>query len=230
MIKETGKLESIYGSYPYTLYRNPGAEYGVVFAPGTMCFRTWYKWLGDLPGGPASVLVFSTPFKHLLSHNIYVWAEGIQRGADLLEDLGIKKILAAGHSMGATGALLAGSYPLVGAVVALAPGYPAERENTEDDDIMRESSYGCDVPTEIIVGTEDQFAKPYKLMMAQSHYEQLPGIKKLCVIDGGNHSQFLDPGLPSFISGLLDGEARIPHDEQLRITKNEILTWLREIQ
>lgn len=212
-----------FGPYDYEVFTPCGGNKhaGVVFAPGKMSFGAWYSWVGLLGFHGYTVLTFSVPMRRLLSKDPHVWSEGIMTAADLLrKQYYCRKVAGAGHSVGANGAILEGD--ALDAVIALAPGWPASSEHPYYDDIVA-SPGQCTAPTLVMVGLEDKVTGADK---AVEIHDRLPGIKKLEIIHGGNHVQFMDVGIPAAVGGLFDGDAEIDHADQLSDTLDVMRGWL----
>ena len=144
-------------------------------------------------------------------------------GAGILRVV-VDRVIGAGHSMGANGAIIAGRY--LDRVVALAPGWPKGDNDTPDALLLRGAPGLCTAPTLVMVGSNDGITGPDA---ALANFDLLPNDKRLITILGGNHVQFMDDGIPSRIGGLFDGKAEITGSDQLVIAKREMLAWCNAV-
>jgi len=220
------KFTNEYGTYSYKLFEPKwGNGNGIVFAPGSMSFKEWYDWVGDLSKNCWHVMTISLPWQHLTSKDPRIRAAGILSGAAILRDLGVQKVVGAGHSMGGNGALLAGRE--LDGVAALAPGWPGDGQgDPEMVKLMQESALHCHCPSLMMVGSLDGVTG---VEASVNHFDALPATKLLDIIVGGNHIQFMDNGPPAWIGGLFDNSAEIDHDDQLKHAKSVIVDWFKNI-
>jgi len=215
------KFKNQHGTYYYTLYKplNPNGV-GVVFAPGKMTFSIWYKWVGKLAAEGYSVLAFNIPFTKLTSKDPMVWADGIMTASQVL---GTLKTVAAGHSFGGNGAIIAGRF--LDCVVAFSPGWAGEDREGEADDIMRAAPGLCTAPTLVVVGELDGITGKDA---AIKNYDGLAGTGCLHIKAGANHIQYLDPGIQVVIGNLFDNKPLITSEEQLGDAFDQFLLWIND--
>lgn len=194
----------------------------VVFLHGRATSKDWYRWVGKhLASWQYVVVMVQLPDPTSLYGD--EWPDAITGALDYidahaqmaaLQNLDRSRIAVAGHSQGASAAsAVAERDARVKAAVLLSPcgGSPSL------------------VPTQIQVGSLDGICQPEK---ARSLYDSLMGHRQLLEFSGGNHIGFLDVGdayAAAQVFVKADGKATMPHDDQLRLARTYLTSWLNVV-
>ncbi|MFH1434177.1 MAG: hypothetical protein ABIJ56_00540 [Pseudomonadota bacterium] len=236
-----------WGEYAVTVYfpadyegtdlvpaREDGPFPPVVFVHGYMGNIDSNEWLGwHLASWGYVTALLGVP--NSMRFDPQQWADGIMDAIDYLIEkneagfalegmIDEENIGAAGHSMGAMGAILAVSQDeRIDACVPMAPAYYTTGGLMEEFfGAIVEACESLEAAVQLQVGTKDRLCPPDGV---QAYYDHLPPPREIIIFAGGNHMGFLEAGMEYDTSNLFDNPPDIPREEQVRLAKKYMTSW-----
>ena len=194
----------------------------VIFAPGSFAIGGIYSWIGEaLAERGYLTSIFTLGVYDIIPE----WGVGFETALNHIQlhyDVG--NVYAAGHSMGANGALIyMGENTDITAITAIAPGW-CKRPELPNCDLMNTACDFVTRPVQFIVGEKDEITGFADTM---HHYGKMKQRKQkkveLIAMPGANHVHYIN-GWIAWLYRIVMGDGRA--SVSIRKTHENTMIWM----